>query len=144
MSFIDTFNLLRNNYEQKEKPENETSTYNLLRLLISQYGYDSVCDEISFNKGRNECKNKELSTIMTEIKKKVSIEESEGKGGNENENENNDDNENNENEENEDKEEKEEIQENEEKEEKDENEQEEKNDENDDNDDEENEKEIFG
>ena len=74
MSFIDTFNLLRNNYEQKEKPENETSTYNLLRLLISQYGYDSVCDEISFNKGRNECKNKELSTIMTEIKKKVSIE----------------------------------------------------------------------
>ena len=74
MSFIDTFNLLRNNYEQKEKPENETSTYNLLRLLISQYGYDSVCDEISFNKGRNECKNKELSTIMTEIKKKVSVE----------------------------------------------------------------------
>ena len=74
MSFIDTFNLLKNNYEQKEKSENETSTYNLLRLLISQYGYDSVCDEISFNKGRNECKNKELSTIMTEVKKKVSIE----------------------------------------------------------------------
>ena len=74
MSFIDTFNLLKNNYEQKEKPENETSTYNLLRLLISQYGYDSVCDEISFNKGRNDCKNKELSTIMTEVKKKVSIE----------------------------------------------------------------------
>ena len=74
MSFIDTFNLLRNNYEQKEKPEDETSTYNLLKVLISQYGYDSVCDEISFYKDKNECKNKELSTIMREVKKKVSVE----------------------------------------------------------------------
>ena len=74
MSFIDAFNLLKNNYEQKEKPEDETSTYNLLKVLISQYGYDSVCDEISFYKDKNECKNKELSTIMREVKKKVSIE----------------------------------------------------------------------
>ena len=74
MSFIDAFNLLRNNYEQKEKPEDETSTYNLLKVLISQYGYDSVCDEISFYKDKNECKNKELSTIMREVKKKVSVE----------------------------------------------------------------------
>ena len=69
MSFIDAFNLLKNNYEQKEKPEDETSTYNLLKVLISQYGYDSVCDEISFYKDKNECKNKELSTIMREVKK---------------------------------------------------------------------------
>ena len=74
MSFIDAFNLLKNNYEQKEKPEDETSTYNLLKVLISQYGYDSVCDEISFYKDKNECKNKELSTVMREVKKKVSIE----------------------------------------------------------------------
>ena len=74
MSFIDAFNLLKNNYEQREKPEDETSTYNLLKVLISQYGYDSVCDEISFYKDKNECKNKELSTIMREVKKKVSIE----------------------------------------------------------------------
>ena len=74
MSFIDAFNLLKNNYEQKEKPEDETSTYNLLKVLISQYGYDSVCDELSFYKDKNECKNKELSTIMREVKKKVSIE----------------------------------------------------------------------
>ena len=74
MSFIDAFNLLKNNYEQKEKPEDETSTYNLLKVLISQYGYDSVCDEISFYKDKNECKNKELSTIMREVKKKVSVE----------------------------------------------------------------------
>ena len=74
MSFIDAFNLLKNNYEQKEKPEEETSTYNLLKVLISQYGYDSVCDEISFYKDKNECKNKELSTIMREVKKKVSVE----------------------------------------------------------------------
>ena len=74
MSFIDAFNLLKNNYEQKEKPEDETSTYNLLKVLISQYGYDSVCDEISFYKDKNECKNKELSTIMREVKKKISAE----------------------------------------------------------------------
>ena len=74
MSFIDAFNLLKNNYEQKEKPEDETSTYNLLKVLISQYGYDSVCDELSFYKDKNECKNKELSTIMREVKKKVSVE----------------------------------------------------------------------
>ena len=74
MSFNDAFNLLKNNYEQKEKPEDETSTYNLLKVLISQYGYDSVCDEISFYKDKNECKNKELSTIMREVKKKVSVE----------------------------------------------------------------------
>ena len=65
---------MKNNYEQKEKPEDETSTYNLLKVLISQYGYDSVCDEISFYKDKNECKNKELSTIMREVKKKVSVE----------------------------------------------------------------------
>ena len=65
---------MKNNYEQKEKPEDETSTYNLLKVLISQYGYDSVCDELSFYKDKNECKNKELSTIMREVKKKVSIE----------------------------------------------------------------------
>ena len=64
MSFIDTFNLLKKNYEQKPKPENEKSTYDLLRILITKYGYDSVCDEISFNKGRNECKNKQVFVIQ--------------------------------------------------------------------------------
>ena len=74
MNFIDTFNLLKKNYEKKEKTDVEETTYELLKFLIDKHGYDNVCDEISFNKGRNECKNKELSTIMTEIKKKVSIE----------------------------------------------------------------------
>ena len=74
MSFIDTFNLLKKNYEQKPKPENETSTYDLLRFLIKKYVYYSVCDEISFYNDKNESKNKELSIFMAEIKKKVSVE----------------------------------------------------------------------
>ena len=74
MSFIDTFNLLKKNYEQKPKPENEKSTYDLLRILITKYGYDSVCDEISFYNDKNESKNKELSIFMAEVKKRVSME----------------------------------------------------------------------
>ena len=49
-------------------------TYELLKKLIQIYGYDSICDEISVYNEKNESKNKELSIIMNEAKKKVSIE----------------------------------------------------------------------
>ena len=74
MNFNDAFNLLKNNYEKKEKKDLEATTYGILKKMISQYGYDSVCDEISLYNEKNESKNKDLSSIMNEIKKKVSIE----------------------------------------------------------------------
>ena len=73
-NFIEEFLLLKNNYEKKEKNDNETTTYELLKKLICKYGYDSVCDEISFYIEKNESKNKELSFIIREVKKKVSVE----------------------------------------------------------------------
>ena len=73
-NFIEEFRLLKDNYEKKEKSDNEAITYELLKKLICKYGYDSVCDEISFYNEKNESKNKELSIIMNEAKKKVSIE----------------------------------------------------------------------
>ena len=42
--------------------------------MIDQHGYDNVCDEISFYNEKNESKNKDLSSIINEVKKKVSIE----------------------------------------------------------------------
>ena len=74
MSFIDTFNLLKKNYEKKEKTDVEEATYELLKSLINIHGYDNVCDEISFYNEKNESKNKDLSSIINEVKKKVSIE----------------------------------------------------------------------
>ena len=74
MSFIDTFNLLKKQYEKKEKTDVEETTYKLLKTLIDQHGYDNVCDEISFYNEKNESKNKDLSSIINEVKKKVSIE----------------------------------------------------------------------
>ena len=65
---------MKNNYEKKEKNDNEATTYELLKKLICKYGYDSVCDEISFYNEKNESKNKELSFIISEVKKKVSVE----------------------------------------------------------------------
>ena len=65
---------MKNNYEKKEKNDNEATTYELLKKLICKYGYDSVCDEISFYNEKNESKNKELSFIIREVKKKVSVE----------------------------------------------------------------------
>ena len=73
-NFIEEFRLLKNNYEKKEKGDNEANTYELLKKLICKYGYDSVCNEISFYNEKNESKNKELSFIISEVKKKVSIE----------------------------------------------------------------------
>ena len=73
-NFIEEFRLLKNNYEKKEKGDNESNTYELLKKLICKYGYDSVCNEISFYNEKNESKNKELSFIISEVKKKVSIE----------------------------------------------------------------------
>ena len=73
-NFIKTFNLLKSNYEKKEKNNDEAVTYELLKKLIQIYGYDSICDEISVYNEKNESKNKELSIIMNEAKKKVSIE----------------------------------------------------------------------
>ena len=73
-NFIEEFLLLKNNYEKKEKNDNEATTYELLKKLICKYGYDSVCDEISFYNEKNESKNKELSFIISEVKKKVSVE----------------------------------------------------------------------
>ena len=74
MNFIDTFNLLKKNYEKKEKTDVEETTYELLKFLIDKHGYDNVCNEISFYNEKNESKNKELSSIINEVKKKVSIE----------------------------------------------------------------------
>ena len=73
-NFIEEFRLLKNNYEKKEKGDNEANTYELLKKLIGKYGYDSVCNEISFYNEKNESKNKELSFIIREVKKKVSVE----------------------------------------------------------------------
>ena len=73
-NFIEEFRLLKNNYEKKEKGDNEANTYELLKKLICKYGYDSVCNEISFYNEKNESKNKELSFIISEVKKKVSME----------------------------------------------------------------------
>ena len=73
-NFIEEFRLLKNNYEKKEKGDNEANTYELLKKLICKYGYDSVCNEISFYNEKNESKNKELSFIISEVKKKVSVE----------------------------------------------------------------------
>ena len=73
-NFIKAFNLLKSNYEKKEKNNDEAVTYELLKKLIQIYGYDSLCDEISVYNEKNESKNKELSIIMNEAKKKVSIE----------------------------------------------------------------------
>ena len=73
-NFIEEFRLLKDNYEKKEKSYNEAITYELLKKLICKYGYDSVCDEISFYNEKNESKNKELSFIIREVKKKVSVE----------------------------------------------------------------------
>ena len=73
-NFIEEFLLLKNNYEKKEKGDNESNTYELLKKLICKYGYDSVCNEISFYNEKNESKNKELSFIISEVKKKVSVE----------------------------------------------------------------------
>ena len=73
-NFIEEFRLLKNNYEKKEKGDNESNTYELLKKLIGKYGYDSVCNEISFYNEKNESKNKELSFIISEVKKKVSVE----------------------------------------------------------------------
>ena len=73
-NFIEEFRLLKNNYEKKEKGDNESNTYELLKKLICKYGYDSVCNEISFYNEKNESKNKELSFIISEVKKKVSVE----------------------------------------------------------------------
>ena len=73
-NFIKAFNLLKSNYEKKEKNNDEAVTYELLKKLIQIYGYDSICDEISVCNEKNESKNKELSIIMNEAKKKVSIE----------------------------------------------------------------------
>ena len=73
-NFIEEFRLLKNNYEKKEKGDNESNTYELLKKLICKYGYDSVCNEISFYNEKNESKNKELSFIISEVKKKVSNE----------------------------------------------------------------------
>ena len=73
-NFIKAFNLLKSNYEKKEKSNDEAVTYELLKKLIQIYGYDSICDEISVYNEKNESKNKELSIIMNEAKKKVSIE----------------------------------------------------------------------
>ena len=73
-NFIIAFNLLKSNYEKKEKNNDEAVTYELLKKLIQIYGYDSICDEISVYNEKNESKNKELSIIMNEAKKKVSIE----------------------------------------------------------------------
>ena len=70
MNFIDTFNLLKKNYEKKEKTDVEETTYELLKFLIDKHGYDNVCDEISFYNEKNESKNKELSSIINEVKKK--------------------------------------------------------------------------
>ena len=70
MNFIDAFNLLKNNYEKKEKKDLEATTYGILKKMISQYGYDSVCDEISLYNEKNESKNKDLSSIINEVKKK--------------------------------------------------------------------------
>ena len=74
MNFNDAFNLVKNNYEKKEKKDFEDTTYELLKKLISEYGYDSVCDEISIFNDKNISKNKELSFFINEIKKKESIE----------------------------------------------------------------------
>ena len=60
-NFIEEFHLLKHNYEAKEKSDDETTTYEVLKQLISKYGYDSVCDEISFYNDKNESKNKEIS-----------------------------------------------------------------------------------
>ena len=73
-NFIKAFNLLKSNYEKKEKNNDEAVTYELLKKLIQIYGYDSICDEISVYNEKNESKNKELSIIMNEAKKKVSLE----------------------------------------------------------------------
>lgn len=73
-NFNKAFNLLKSNYEKKEKNNDEAVTYELLKKLIQIYGYDSICDEISVCNEKNESKNKELSIIMNEAKKKVSIE----------------------------------------------------------------------
>ena len=54
MNFIDTFNLLKKNYEKKEKTDVEETTYELLKFLIDKHGYDNVCDEISFYNEKNE------------------------------------------------------------------------------------------
>ena len=73
-NFIEEFRLLKNNYEKKEKGDNESNTYELLKKLICKYGYDSVCNEISFYNEKKKKKNKELSFIISEVKKKVSNE----------------------------------------------------------------------
>ena len=73
-NFIEEFNLLKNNYEKKEKSVEESTTYEILKQLIAIYGYDSVCDEISVNKDKKESKNQQLSFIINGIKKKVKIE----------------------------------------------------------------------
>ena len=74
MNFIDLFHTLKNNYEKKEKTDEEETTYGFLKQMISIYGYDSVCNEISVNNEKHKSKNKELAYFMSEAKKKLSIE----------------------------------------------------------------------
>ena len=74
MNFIDLFHTLKNNDEKKEKTDEEETTYGFLKQMISIYGYDSVCNEISVNNEKHKSKNKELAYFMSEAKKKLSIE----------------------------------------------------------------------
>ena len=64
--------MLKNNYEKKEKTDEEETTYGFLKQMISIYGYDSVCNEISVNNEKHKSKNKELAfskMLPTETKR---------------------------------------------------------------------------
>ena len=74
MDFINLFHSLKSNYEKKEKSDVEATTYEFLKQMISIYGYDSVCDEISVNNETHKSKNKEVAFFINEAKKKLSVE----------------------------------------------------------------------
>ena len=74
MNFINDFIFLKNRYETKERNPEEIKTYELLEKMIEVYGYNSVCNELSFNKRKNKTKNNELSIFMNEVKKNIPLE----------------------------------------------------------------------
>ena len=74
MNFKESFSYLKNKYEKKEKNQKENINYELLKKMINIYGYDCVCNEISFNgkisKGK---KNNELTIFMDELKRNMPL-----------------------------------------------------------------------
>ena len=74
MNFITAFNSLKTEYEKKDKNSLEDRTYELLKKMVETYGYNSVCNEITYKNNKKPNKNNELSIFMNEVKKNIPLE----------------------------------------------------------------------